>query len=162
MTKSDLIEYLCQVEKLPKGRAELVVNTIFDCLEASLRRGERIEIRGFGSFEIRNYRAYQGRNPRTGSTVAVKPKRLPFFKVGKELKERVNEAAGSDDNGTAGSNGNGAAHTNGNGSANGNGHGNGHGHTAAPAANGAAPAETPAAAPASAPATAPGAPSRGN
>ena len=59
-------------------------------MEASLRRGERIEIRGFGSFEIRNYRAYEGRNPRTGSAVSVKPKRLPFFKVGKELKERVN------------------------------------------------------------------------
>ena len=94
MTKSDLIEHLCTVEKLPKGRAELLVNTIFDCLEQSLRRGERIEIRGFGSFEIRHYRSYQGRNPRTGSTVAVKPKRLPFFKVGKELKERVNAAAG--------------------------------------------------------------------
>jgi integration host factor subunit beta len=93
MTKSDLIEHLCQVEKLPKGRAELLVNTIFDCLEQSLRRGERIEIRGFGSFEIRHYRSYQGRNPRTGTTVAVKPKRLPFFKVGKELKERVNAAA---------------------------------------------------------------------
>jgi integration host factor subunit beta len=92
MTKSDLIEHLCQVQKLPKGRAELLVNTIFDCLEQALRRGERIEIRGFGSFEIRHYRAYQGRNPRTGSTVAVKPKRLPFFKVGKELKERVNNA----------------------------------------------------------------------
>src|SRR5436305_14650055 len=94
MTKSDLIDHLCEAEKMPKGRAELLINAIFDCLEAALRRGERIEIRGFGSFEIRNYRAYQGRNPRTGSTVAVKPKRLPFFKVGKELKERVNAAAG--------------------------------------------------------------------
>ena len=90
MTKSDLIEHLCQVEKLPKGRAELLVNIIFDSMEQSLRRGERIEIRGFGSFEIREYRAYEGRNPRTGTAVAVKPKRLPFFKVGKELKERVN------------------------------------------------------------------------
>ena len=78
---------------MPKGRAELLINAIFDCMEASLRRGERIEIRGFGSFEIRNYRAYEGRNPRTGSAVAVKPKRLPFFKVGKELKERVNAGA---------------------------------------------------------------------
>ncbi len=78
---------------MPKGRAELLINAIFDCMEASLRRGERIEIRGFGSFEIRNYRAYDGRNPRTGSAVSVKPKRLPFFKVGKELKERVNAAA---------------------------------------------------------------------
>ena len=78
---------------MPKGRAELLINAIFDCMEASLRRGERIEIRGFGSFEIRNYRSYEGRNPRTGTAVSVKPKRLPFFKVGKELKERVNAAA---------------------------------------------------------------------
>ena len=92
MTKSDLIEHLSVTQKLPKGRAELLVNTLFDCMEQSLKRGERIEIRGFGSFEIRNYRAYEGRNPRTGTTVPVKPKRLPFFKVGKELKERVNGA----------------------------------------------------------------------
>jgi integration host factor subunit beta len=78
---------------MPKGRAELLVNVIFETMEASLRRGERIEIRGFGSFEIREYRAYEGRNPRTGSAVAVRPKRLPFFKVGKELKERVNAGA---------------------------------------------------------------------
>ena len=94
MTKSDLIDLLCEAEKMPKGRAEVLINAIFDCMEASLRRGERIEIRGFGSFEIRSYRAYEGRNPRTGSAVSVKPKRLPFFKVGKELKERVNATAG--------------------------------------------------------------------
>jgi len=93
MTKSDLIDVLCETQKMPKGRAELLVNTIFDSMEASLRRGERIEIRGFGSFEIREYRAYEGRNPRTGSAVAVRPKRLPFFKVGKELKERVDAGA---------------------------------------------------------------------
>src|SRR5256885_16740629 len=86
MTKSDLIEHLCQVQKLPKGRAELLVNTIFDCLEQSLPRGERIEIPGFGSFEIPHYPAYQGRNPRPRSTVGVKPKRPPFFKVGQELQ----------------------------------------------------------------------------
>jgi integration host factor subunit beta len=90
MTKSDLIERLCQDQKLPKGKAELLVNTIFDCLEKALARGERIEIRGFGSFEIREYKSYQGRNPKTGVPVSVKEKRLPFFKVGKELKERVN------------------------------------------------------------------------
>ena len=90
MTKSDLIDVLCETQKLPKGRAELLVHVIFDALEAALRRGERIEIRGFGSFELRSYRGYDGRNPRTGSAVAVRPKRLPFFKVGKELKERVN------------------------------------------------------------------------
>jgi len=91
MTKSDLIDVLCESQKLPKGRAELLVHVIFDALEAALKRGERIEIRGFGSFELRSYRGYDGRNPRTGSAVAVRPKRLPFFKVGKELKERVNE-----------------------------------------------------------------------
>jgi integration host factor subunit beta len=90
MTKSDLIERLCELQRLPKGRAELLVNCIFQCMEDSLSRGERIEIRGFGSFEIRDYKAYEGRNPRTGTTVPVRPKRLPFFKVGKELKERVN------------------------------------------------------------------------
>jgi integration host factor subunit beta len=91
MTKSDLIDVLCETQKLPKGRAELLVHVIFDALEAALKRGERIEIRGFGSFELRSYRGYDGRNPRTGSAVEVRPKRLPFFKVGKELKERVNE-----------------------------------------------------------------------
>ncbi|RMH40808.1 MAG: integration host factor subunit beta [Deltaproteobacteria bacterium] len=92
VTKSDLIEQLSDRLKLPKGKAEFVVNTIFDAMEGALRRGERIEIRGFGSFEVREYRAYEGRNPRTGEPVHVKPKRLPFFKVGKELKERVNKA----------------------------------------------------------------------
>ena len=93
MTKSDLIDVLCETQKLPKGRAELLVHIIFDAMEAALKKGERIEIRGFGSFEIRNYRSYEGRNPRTGVAVSVKPKRLPFFKVGKELKERVNAGA---------------------------------------------------------------------
>ena len=93
MTKSDLIELVANKLHLPKGKAELIVNCIFDSMEESLKRGERIEIRGFGSFEIRHYKAYEGRNPRTGDPVGVQPKRLPFFKVGKELKERVNEAA---------------------------------------------------------------------
>ena len=93
MTKSDLIEVVANKLHLPKGKAELIVNCIFDSMEESLKHGERIEIRGFGSFEIRNYKAYEGRNPRTGDPVEVQPKRLPFFKVGKELKERVNEAA---------------------------------------------------------------------
>src|SRR5512146_2355314 len=90
MTKSDLIELVANKLHLPKGKAELIVNCIFDSMEESLKRGERIEIRGFGSFEIRHYKAYEGRNPRTGDPVGVQPKRLPFFKVGKELKERVN------------------------------------------------------------------------
>src|SRR6185436_9366845 len=90
---SDLIELVANKLHLPKGKAELIVNCIFDSMEDSLRKGERIEIRGFGSFEIRHYKAYEGRNPRTGDPVGVQPKRLPFFKVGKELKERVNAAA---------------------------------------------------------------------
>ena len=93
MTKSDLIESVANKLHLPKGKAELIVNCVFDSMEESLKQGERIEIRGFGSFEIRNYKAYEGRNPRTGDPVGVQPKRLPFFKVGKELKERVNESA---------------------------------------------------------------------
>ena len=107
MTKSDLIERLCQDQKLPKGKAELLVNSIFDCLEQALRRGERIEIRGFGSFEIRRYKAYQGRNPKTGVPVSVEEKRLPFFKVGKELKERVNGAPDECPGGGSSSSGNG-------------------------------------------------------
>ena len=93
VTKSDLIETVAQKLHLPKGKAELIVNCVFDSMEESLKKGERIEIRGFGSFEIRHYKSYEGRNPRTGDPVGVQPKRLPFFKVGKELKERVNEAA---------------------------------------------------------------------
>jgi integration host factor subunit beta len=95
MTKSELIETVANKLKLPKGKAELIVNCVFDSMEASLKRGERIEIRGFGSFEIRSYKSYEGRNPRTGTKVEVRPKRLPFFKVGKELKERVNDGQAS-------------------------------------------------------------------
>jgi integration host factor subunit beta len=92
MTKSDLIEAVANGLKLPKGKAELIINSIFASMETALKTGERIEIRGFGSFEVRNYKSYEGRNPRTGAPVKVAPKRLPFFKVGKELRERVNTA----------------------------------------------------------------------
>ena len=68
------------------------MDKIFDSMVEYLAQGERIEIRGFGSFEVRNYKSYEGRNPRTGAPVKVAPKRLPFFKVGKELRERVNSA----------------------------------------------------------------------
>jgi integration host factor subunit beta len=91
MTKSELAERLSQAQKLPKGRAGLLLDTIFDCLLQALSRDERIEIRGFGSFETRHYRARKGRNPRTGASVQVKPKRLPFFKVGKELRDRIGD-----------------------------------------------------------------------
>jgi integration host factor subunit beta len=91
MTKSDLVDSVSEKLQLPRGKAELIINGVFDCMERALRGGDRIEIRGFGSFEIRHYKAYEGRNPRTGDPVGVQPKRLPFFKVGKELKERVND-----------------------------------------------------------------------
>lgn len=93
MTKSELIEAVAQRTKITKGRAEVVVNCIFDAMTASLERGEGIEIRGFGSFTVREYMPYDGRNPRTGRAVAVPEKRLPFFKVGKELKALVDGSA---------------------------------------------------------------------
>ena len=93
MTKSELIERLCQAGGMPLVRAESIVNTIFDSIEGALKKGERTEIRGFGSFEVRNYGEYAGRNPRSGTTVLVKAKRLPFFKTGKELKDRINASA---------------------------------------------------------------------
>jgi integration host factor subunit beta len=99
MTKADLIALVADKLKFPWGRAEQVVDHIFDSMTDALKRGEGIEIRGFGSFTIREYQAYEGRNPRTGETVHVKPKRLAFFKVGKELRERVDggRSSGSDD-----------------------------------------------------------------
>jgi integration host factor subunit beta len=89
MNKSDLIEKVVEKTTLPRKRAELVVNLIFDSMTEALARGDRIEIRGFGSFISKQYRARTGRNPRTGQTIPVPAKRLPFFKVGKELRERV-------------------------------------------------------------------------
>jgi integration host factor subunit beta len=92
MTKSELIDAMATRSQLTKARAELVVNCVFEAMTEALQRGEGIEIRGFGSFTVRPYKAYSGRNPRTGAPVPVPPKRLPFFKVGKELKELVNNS----------------------------------------------------------------------
>ena len=89
MNKSDLIEIIAEKSRITKKKAEDVVNLIFDSMAAAMVRGERIEIRGIGSFVVKDYGAYTGRNPRTGESIQVKPKRLPFFKVGKELKEMV-------------------------------------------------------------------------
>mgnify|MGYP006294336233 CR=1 FL=1 len=90
MTKSELINAVASRTNITKSRAELVVNCIFDAMTDALKTGEGIEIRGFGSFTVRQYKPYNGRNPRTGAPVHVASKRLPFFKVGKELKEMVN------------------------------------------------------------------------
>ena len=91
MNRSELIETVAVGANLPKKQAEIAVNTIFDSMTEALIRGERVEIRGFGSFTNRHYGAYTGRNPKTGDPVQVPPKRLPFFKVGKDLRDRVNE-----------------------------------------------------------------------
>lgn len=89
MNKSELIDTIAEKTKQPRKKAEDVVSLIFDSMTDTLVKGGRIEIRGFGSFISKDYGAYTGRNPRTGESIEVKPKRLPFFKVGKELKERV-------------------------------------------------------------------------
>jgi integration host factor subunit beta len=89
MTKADLINKVSEVKGIHHKQAELVVNLIFDMMVDALKKDNRIEIRGFGSFVNREYGSYQGRNPKTGELVQVQPKTVPFFKVGKELKEQV-------------------------------------------------------------------------
>ncbi len=90
MTRSQLIEAVAEQTNTTKNRAEAVVSCIFDAMVAALERDEGIEIRGFGTFTVRRYKGYDGRNPRTGKAVQVQEKRMPFFKVGKELKVLVN------------------------------------------------------------------------
>lgn len=89
MNKLELIETLKEDAKLTKSEAKAVVKLFFDELSKALIRGERVEIRGLCSFFVKEYKAYSGRNPKTGRPVQVKPKKLPFFKCGKELRERV-------------------------------------------------------------------------
>ncbi len=89
MNKSQLVETFAKAENLSLKKAEEIVNTVFGDMEDALIRGERVEIRGFGSFKVKRYEGYQGRNPKTGQIIEVSDKKLPFFKVGKELKERV-------------------------------------------------------------------------
>lgn len=90
MTKSQLIEAVARAEGITLRMAELAVNVAFETMEEAFIRGDRLEIRGFGSFKVKEYQGYQGRNPKTGEVIEVKPKRLPFFKVGKDLRIRVN------------------------------------------------------------------------
>lgn len=92
MTKAQIIEKVSeQVPILTKRQAEIVVNTLFNSVRDSLHRGDKTEIRGFGSFRLRNRRMKEGRNPKTGATVSVPAKKVPFFKAGKELKELLNK-----------------------------------------------------------------------
>ena len=99
MTKSELATIVAEKKKLPLSQAEVIVNRLFETIQEALLRGDKMEIRGFGSFTVRSYEGYLGRNPRTGETVAVSPKKLPFFKVGKELQERVNARRGDPESG---------------------------------------------------------------
>jgi integration host factor subunit beta len=89
MNKQDLIVKFAEKEGLAYADARFLVNMFFDNMEKSLVAGERVEIRGFGSFMVKKYAGYTGRNPRSGEKIKVQAKKLPFFKVGKELKERV-------------------------------------------------------------------------
>ena len=90
MNKSDLISALAEKEGLKAQEAYEIINMIFDGFTDALQEGGRLEIRGFGSLTVRHYKSYTGRNPKTGKRIRVGDKRLPFFKVGKELKHRVN------------------------------------------------------------------------
>jgi integration host factor subunit beta len=90
MNKAELVLKVAARANLPQKVAKVIVDTIFGGMKDSLIKGERIEIRGFGSFVVKNYAAYKGRNPKTGALVDVSGKKLPFFKVGKELREKVN------------------------------------------------------------------------
>ena len=89
MTKSELITNLSEQGRIPHRTAEQLVSIVFESMSDTLIAGDRIEIRGFGSFMVKEYDAYTGRNPKTGEEIKVKSKKLPFFKVGKELRERV-------------------------------------------------------------------------
>ena len=89
MNKSQLIERIAKEEGITIKSAASVVNVVFDSMADSLAQNDRVEIRGFGSFKVKDYSSYQGRNPKTGEIIKVKEKKLPYFKVGKEMKERV-------------------------------------------------------------------------
>ena len=90
MNKSELVKALADKANISLDEATMVVNTFMDSMKDALLQGGRVEIRGFGSFKVKEYGAYAGRNPRTGEKVSVRPKRLPFFRAGRELKEFLN------------------------------------------------------------------------
>jgi integration host factor subunit beta len=90
MTKAELVEEVSRVSDLTKKHSEVIVETVFRSIISALQRGEKIELRGFGSFRLRQREPRKGRNPKTGDRVDVPPKKVPFFKPGKELKELIN------------------------------------------------------------------------
>lgn len=92
MTKAELVDEVARVVQLTKKQAETIVNIVFDSIVDSLRAGQKIELRGFGSFRLRSRKSRTGRNPKTGEKVEVPSKKIPYFKPGKELKELINKA----------------------------------------------------------------------
>ena len=96
MTKAELVEEVSKVSDLTKKHSEVIVETVFKSIVEALQRGEKIELRGFGSFRLRQRESRKGRNPKTGARVEVPPKRVPYFKPGKELKDLINSGAGAD------------------------------------------------------------------
>jgi integration host factor subunit beta len=92
MTKAELVDEVARVVQLTKKQAETIVNIVFDSIVDSLRGGQKIELRGFGSFRLRSRKSRTGRNPKTGEKVEVPSKKIPYFKPGKELKELINKA----------------------------------------------------------------------
>jgi integration host factor subunit beta len=97
MTKAELVEEVSRVSDLTKKHAEVIVDTVFKSIIDALHRGEKIELRGFGSFRLRKREPRKGRNPKTGDKVDVPPKKVPYFKPGKELKDLINREADSPD-----------------------------------------------------------------
>lgn len=104
MLKSDLIAVLVQKRNITQKQAEQTVETIFEAMKSALCKGENIEIRGLGAFHVKHYQGYQGRNPKTGEVIPVKPKRGILFRTGKELRDRVNQLAQAKKDGDAGGN----------------------------------------------------------
>lgn len=90
MTKAELVEEVSRVSDLTKKHSEVIVDTVFRSIIVALQKGEKIELRGFGSFRLRQREPRKGRNPKTGARVDVPPKRVPYFKPGKELKDLIN------------------------------------------------------------------------
>jgi integration host factor subunit beta len=100
LTKADLIEEVLRISELPRKESETIVETIFESIIDALQKGDKIEIRGFGSFRTRQRRGRIGRNPKTGAKVEVPPKKIPFFKPSKELKDYVNNSDGDAEGGS--------------------------------------------------------------
>jgi integration host factor subunit beta len=101
MTKAELVEEVSRVSDLTKKHSEVIVDTVFKSIIDALHRGEKIELRGFGSFRLRKREPRKGRNPKTGDRVDVPPKKVPYFKPGKELKDLINrDGSGNGDSGS--------------------------------------------------------------